>query len=76
MHKILEGVFRKGDRCFPDMQKQEDVKRDDSIKEYVWTIKVAKLEVENSNEIISATSVYDSKPVYLLSSSCTETRWI
>ena len=53
------------------MCKQDEVKVHNNIRDGVGTIKEAELAVEGMNEIIVDTSVYDSKPVYFLSSSCT-----
>ena len=73
-HIIVEGIYQSGGRSFLDIAKQEEVRGEENIRSDVSTTKVAELIIEGINEIIVATSVYDSKPVYFLRSPYEEIR--
>ena len=75
-HVMIEGACRCGGRGFPEIAKQREVTGEANLRESIGTVKVAELNVEGIDETIVATSVYDSKPVYFLSSSCSEVRWV
>ena len=73
---MVEGICQSDRHSFPDITKQEEVRGEENIRRVVGTTKAAKLVIEGIEETIVAISVYDSKPVYFLSSSCKEIRWV
>ena len=75
-HVMVEGVCRSGGRGFPDVAKQEEVRGEANLRSVVGTVKAAELIVDGLEDKIVATSVYDSKPAYFLSSSCESITWV
>jgi len=73
-HVIVEGICQSGRCGFLDIAKQEEVREEENIRRVVGTTKAAELVIEGIEETIVATLVYDSKPVYFLSSLCEEIR--
>ena len=47
-----------------------------NLRESIGAVKTAELNIEGIYETIIATSVYDSKPVCFLSSTCSEVHWV
>ena len=74
---MIEGVARKSGRGVPECVKQEEV-GPSMLKEVVGTCKAAKLSLPSvlGETKIVAASIYDSKPVYFLSSSCESIKWV
>ena len=74
---MIGGVCRKGKRGLPECVLQEEVKGKQQIENAVGTVKVATLSCEETkNHVIIAASVYDTKPVHLLSAVASEVIWV
>ena len=71
-HVMIEEVCCSSYRGFPKVVKQEEVRGDENLCRVVGTVKAAELVVAGLDDKIVATSIYDLKPVYFLSSSCEE----
>ena len=68
------GVARQSGRGVPDCIKQETVTRKDELESVRGTLNVAELVGDPSINLV-AISLYDSKPVYLMSSACDQVCW-
>ena len=77
-HVMVEGVCRKGKRGVPDCIKQEEVPahKKRKLAEVVGTLKAAVTYPEEYPEhAVISVSLYDKKPVYLMSSAATSIKW-
>ena len=73
---MIERVCRCGGHGFPEIAKQREVIEEVNLRELLGTVKAAKLNIKRIDKNIVTTSTYDSKPVYFLSSLCSEVRWV
>jgi len=71
---MVEGLCYSGGRGFPEIAKQDEVRGIDNLRWVVSTVKVAELIVKGLDKKIVATSNYDSKIVYFLSTSCEDVK--
>jgi hypothetical protein len=73
---MINGVVRLDKRGVPDIVKQIEVSNKDELAKVRNTLKVATLKQADVGLNLVVASVYDQKPVYLMSSCCTEVKWI
>ena len=72
---MLAGVARKSGRGIPSCLYQEEKTKKDEVAEAKWTLRVATLKGDPEIQKMVAFSLYDSKPFYFLSNSCSSVRW-
>jgi len=75
-HVMTHGVVRPKNRGVPEIVMQNEVTRKAELQEARNTLKVARLVGAEEGLDIVIASVYDSKPVYILSNCCEEVKWI
>ena len=73
---MVHGVTRPSLRGIPSLIKQEEVKRKKDLELVRHTVKAAKLEGDTICKDLVSISLYDTKPVYFLTNSCAEIKWI
>ena len=72
---LIHGVCRSHNRGLPKCIEQKLLTKKSELAAARGTLKVAKLVGDPTCELVAA-SLYDQKPVYLLSSSCDSVKWI
>jgi hypothetical protein len=72
---MVHGVTRPSLRGIPPVIKQEEVKRKGDLQNVRHTVKVAVLKGDDIAKDLVSISIYDTKPVYLLTSACNEISW-
>jgi hypothetical protein len=73
---MVHGVTRKSGRGLPSCILQEELKNQKEAEKVRGQTKAAVLEGDTECPNLVAFSVYDTKPVHFLSTSCTELKWI
>ena len=73
---MIHGVTRPSLRGIPPIVKQEEVKRKEDLEKVRHTVKAAVLKGDSVIQNLVAVSLYDTKPVYFLSSACEGIKWI
>lgn len=73
---LVHGVTRKGGRGIPECVHQLEVKNRTAIAQVRGTVKVAKLEGDDSCPHLIASSIYDTKPVHYLSMVSDKVEWV
>ena len=72
----IHGVTRPSNRGVPEAVKQKEVTSKVDLAKVRNTVKVAILKGDSVCQNLICVSLYDSKPVYLLTNACTEVKWI
>ena len=72
----FHGVARHKNRGVPHVIKQQEVTRKADLASVRNTVKVAVLQGHKVCKDLVAVSIYDTKPVYFLSTSCEEIKWV
>lgn len=73
---MLLGVVRKGGRGVPSCILQEAVTKKEDLCKVRGTLKVSQLIGDSELPSLLAVSIYDSKPVYLMSNSAEQVKWL
>ena len=73
---MCHGVVRPTGRGVPESVKQQEVKAKEDIERVKNTVKASRLVGAESGLEIVCVSVYDNKPVYLLSNACSDVQWV
>ncbi len=73
---MIHGVVRPSLRGVPGCVKQKEVTRKTDLERVRHTVRVAVLKNDSVCKNLVCISLYDSKPVYLLSNACPEVKWI
>ena len=73
---LVHGVTRKGMRGIPSCVQQQEVKNCTLFDSICGTVKVAKLEGDPECPCLTASSVYDTKPMHYLSMITEKVEWI
>ena len=73
---MLHGVTRPSLRGVPNCVKQKEVTRKADLEKVRNTVKVARLKGDSVCKDLVCVSLYDSKPVYILTNACHEVKWI
>ena len=73
---MVYGVTRKSGRGIPKCILQEEVKTKDELARVRGTLKVAKLVGDEKLQGLVAVSLYDTKPVYVLTNAIEQVKWI
>ena len=63
---MVHGVVRETNKGVPECVKQKEVSRKQDIAKQRWTLKVATLDVDAEIPGLVCTSMYDSKPFYMM----------
>ena len=72
---MIHGVTRPSGRGVPKCIEQNLVTKKDELEKVRGTLKVAVLDGDPSCKVVAA-SLYDTKPVYIVSTSCEKVEWI
>ena len=72
----IHGVTRQSMRGVPEAVKQKEVTSKAELAKVRNTVKVAILKGDSVCQNLICVSLYDSKPVYLLTNACLEVKWI
>ena len=72
----IHGVTRPSMRGVPEVVKQKEVTSKVELAKVRNTVKVAILKGDSVCQNLICVSLYDSKPVYLLTNACGEVKWI
>lgn len=72
---MLHGVTRPSMRGIPQCVKQKEVSKKSELEQVRHTVKAAVLRNDSVCKNLVAVSVYDTKPVYLLSNACEKVEW-
>lgn len=72
---MVHGVVRETGKGVPFCVKQDVVTRKEDIVRQRWTLKVAGLEGDCQIPRLICTSLYDSKPFYMMTNACEELKW-
>ena len=73
---MLHGVTRPTLRGVPSCVKQKEVTRKADLEKVRHTVKVARLKGDSVCKDLVCISIYDSKPVYILTNVCNEVKWV
>ena len=73
---MIHGVTRPSMRGVPAVVKQVEVTSKVQLAKVRNTVKVAVLKGDSVCNNLVCVSLYDSKPIYLLSNACTEVKWV
>ena len=73
---MIHGVARQKGRGVPKCVEQEVVASKNLLHKVRGTVKVAVLEGDEDCKNLVACSIYDTKPVYLISNACEEVKWV
>ena len=73
---MTHGVTRPSLRGVPQIVKQEEKKKKAELESVRNTVKVAKLVGDSVCKDLVFISLYDTKPVYIMSNACTAVEWI
>ena len=73
---MVHGVTRMSLRGIPPVIKQKEVSKKTELEEVRHTVKVAVLRGDEVCKDLVSLSVYNTKPVYLMSNQCTGVRWV
>lgn len=73
---MVAGVCRSEGRGVPKIVEQEAVTKKEDLNKKRGTLKAAILENDENCKGLVVVSLYDTKPVYLMSNQCTGIRWI
>ena len=72
---MIHGVACETGKGITKCVKQMEVTRKEDIAKQRWTLKVAGLEGDPEIPGLVCTSLYDSKPFYMMSNACEEIKW-
>lgn len=73
---MVHGVTRPSLRGIPSIIKQDEVTTKSNLEKVRNTVKVAVLKGDEVIKDLVAVSIYDTKPVYLLSNACERVEWV
>ena len=73
---MVHGVTRPTLRGIPQAIKQQEVSKKKDLEKVRHTVKAAVLKGDEVSKDLVSVSLYDTKPVYFLSSACQELKWI
>ena len=73
---MIYGVTRKSGRGIPKCILQEEVSTKEDLAKTRGTVKVAKLVGDDCIQGLVAVSLYDTKPVYIMTNAIEEVKWI
>ena len=73
---MVHGVTRPSLRGIPPAIKQNEVSKKKDLASVRHTVKVAVLKGDEVSKDLVSISIYDTKPVYFLSSACDEIKWV
>ena len=73
---MVHGVVRETGRGVPECVKQKEVTKKKEIAKQRWTLKAACLEGDPQIPGLVCTSLYDSKPFYMMTNACEELKWV
>ena len=73
---MTHGVTRPSLRGVPDCVKQSEVTRKGDLEKVRHTVKAAVVKGDSVCNGLICVSIYDSKPVYILTNACSEIKWI
>ena len=73
---MIHGVTRPSLRGIPPAIKQNEVTRKADLEKVRFTVKAAVLKNDEVCKDLIALSIYDTKPVYFLTSACEGIKWV